>query len=168
MAVDGNPYDAPQARVEDSSTALDADLPSRWLRLAGAIIDGIAVGIITVPVMVASGYWKAAMSGVEPSLATQVGWSVFGLAVFLLVHGYLLHRNGQTLAKRLLGMKIVDLGGAKPQLAKLVGLRYFVPQLIYLVPVVGMIIGLVGILLIFRSDRRPLHDLIAGTRVVRA
>ena len=47
-------------------------------------------------------------------------------------------------------------------------LRYLPVQLAGAIPLVGPIIGLVNILMIFRGDRRCGHDLIAGTRVVKA
>lgn len=163
VTTEPNPYSAPQSNLTQADST---DLASRWLRLGGSILDAIAVMIITVPTMYVGGYWQAAMSGTPPDLPLQLAWAAFGFAVFLLVHGYFLYSKGQTLAKRLLDMKIVDLQGGKPPFARLVALRYLVPQLIYLVPILGPIVALVGIALVFRADHRCLHDHLAGTRVV--
>jgi uncharacterized RDD family membrane protein YckC len=169
MNVEPNPYSPPQAEVADPGPAGGApELAPRGLRLGGAILDTLAVTAITVPTMYFAGYWAEVMAGRQPGIATQLGWTAFGFAVFLLVHGYFLYRGGQTLAKRVLDMKIVDMQGRKPPFLRLVGLRYFLPQLMYIVPLLGPIVALVGILLILRDDRRPLHDHIAGTRVVVA
>ena len=164
MSAEPNPYSAPQANLElaDGTT----ELASRWLRLGGSILDGIAVMCITVPTMWFSGVFQEAMAGRQQDLGEQVAWAGFGFAVFMLVHGYLLYRHGQTLAKRLLGMKIVDLQGGKPPFLRLAGMRYLLPQAIYFVPIAGPIVALVGVLLIFRADRRCMHDHLAGTRVV--
>jgi hypothetical protein len=40
------------------------------------------------------------------------------------------------------------------------------PAVVAMIPVVGGLISLVDIVLIFRRDRRCLHDHIAGTRVL--
>ena len=47
-------------------------------------------------------------------------------------------------------------------------LTSFVWAIITAVPFVGPLVGLIGILFIFRDDRRCLHDHLAGTRVVQA
>ena len=106
------------------------------------------------------------MSGQQPGLAWQIGIGLSGFVCFLLVNGYLLNRSGQTVAKRLLGLRIVDLNGNKPEFFRLAGLRYGVGQLAAMIPIVNMIYGLADALFIFREDRRCIHDLIAGTRVV--
>jgi uncharacterized RDD family membrane protein YckC len=169
MNTEPNPYSPPQADVADPSPSDGRlELASRWVRLGGAIADGIAVSVITVPTMYLSGYWSDFMSGKQPDLSTQIGWSAFGFLAFIAIHGYFLHRDGQTLAKRLLDIKIVDMQGRKPPFWRLVVLRYLVLQLIYLVPVAGGLVATIGILFIFREDRRPLHDHLAGTQVVVA
>src|SRR5205085_11944921 len=123
MADEFNPYSAPQATVADFANGY-VELPSRWLRLAGVVIDSILVSLITVPTMWFSGYIASAMKA-PPPIATQLGWGVFGLVVFFAVHGWLLYSNGQTVAKKLLGMRIVDMRSrAKPGFARLVGMRF--------------------------------------------
>lgn len=172
--TEANPYTAPRAPVADvGATAGTSELPSRWLRIAGVIIDAIAVSVITIPTLYLSGYFAQVMADAmaqrEPSLAMQAGAAAFGFAVFLAVHGWLLWSNGQTLGKRLLGMKIVDMRTrGKPAFGWLVVMRFLVPQVVYMIPIVGGIVALVGILLIFREDRRPLHDHLARTQVVVA
>jgi uncharacterized RDD family membrane protein YckC len=81
---------------------------------------------------------------------------------------YLLSTRGQTLGKKWLGIKILKLDGSPPGFPAAVALRVLVNGLIGLIPVVGGIYVLVDTLLIFRDDRRCIHDLIAGTRVVKA
>lgn len=164
-----NPYSAPQARVADVAPA-SGELASRWLRLGGAIIDGIILIIVFLPFAFLFGL-GAAFTGqaVEaPGFMTQVGSMVLGFVVFLAVQGYFLHTSGQTIAKKLLKMRIVDENGQKPEFVKLVGLRYATVQFVQIIPILGALIGLVDALFIFREDHRRLVDLLAGTRVVMA
>ena len=93
---------------------------------------------------------------------------MIGFTVMVAIQGYPLAQSGQTWGKKLLKLKIVNLDGSQPDFLRLVGLRYGSTQLISLVPFVGGLYGLVDSLFIFREDRRCLHDLIAGTRVVVA
>jgi uncharacterized RDD family membrane protein YckC len=57
---------------------------------------------------------------------------------------------------------------SNPGFVKAFLLRVFVNGLIGAVPFVGFVYSLVDIFFIFRDDRRCLHDLIAGTKVVKA
>ncbi|WP_395790494.1 RDD family protein [Aquimonas sp.] len=161
-----NPYAAPQARVADAAP-VTGELASRWLRLGGAVIDTIILVIVVIPLAFVFGL-GAAFTGqaVEPGPLMQIGSVVLGFVVFVAVQGYFLHSSGQTIAKKLLKMRIVDENGNKPEFVKLLGLRYAVFQFAQLIPFLGYVVGLVNVLFIFRDDRRCLHDLLAGTRVV--
>ncbi|MFZ6048512.1 RDD family protein [Pseudomonas sp. CR3202] len=161
-----NPYQAPQAELTVNSAA-EPLLASRWMRLGAALIDGLVMSLATVPVAYLSGTFEAARQGIEPSLGQQLLGLVVGLAVFLLVNGHLLKQYGQTLGKRLLKIAIVDLEGQVPELGNLLLKRYLLWWLLAYVPVVGVLLVLVDYLFIFRADRRCLHDLLAGTRVVQ-
>ncbi|MCY1389879.1 hypothetical protein D9M71_46890 [compost metagenome] len=54
-----------------------------------------------------------------------------------------------------------------PELGNLLLKRYLVWWLLAYVPVIGVLLVMVDYLFIFRADRRCLHDLMAGTRVVQ-
>ncbi len=164
--IPSNPYAAPQAVVADLPDAGQLELAGLGMRLAGAIVDALILGLLLIPVLFASGYIQLVMSGQQPGFAWQVGIGVAGFICFLVVNGYLLNKSGQTVGKKLLGMRIVDLNGNKPDFFRLAGLRYGVGQLIALVPIINMVYWLVDVLFIFREDRRCIHDLIAGTQVV--
>jgi uncharacterized RDD family membrane protein YckC len=165
---DSNPYSAPSAAVADVAPVGRQELAGRGLRLGGAIIDGLLLMVILIPMMVAGGYFTGMMSGVKPALGTQVMWGVFGFVLFVLVQGYPLSQTAQTWGKKLLKMKIVHLDGSQPSLGTLIGKRYLPVQAIGLVPYLGGLFGLVNVLFIFGEERRCIHDLIAGTRVVMA
>jgi uncharacterized RDD family membrane protein YckC len=79
-----------------------------------------------------------------------------------------LANQGQTWGKKLLKMKIVDLSGNLPDFGRLLLLRYGIGAVISIVPVLGSFYWIVDALFIFRGDRRCIHDLLAGTRVVVA
>lgn len=161
-----NPYAAPQAPVSDVAGHV-GELASPWLRLGGAIIDGLILMVLLVPVYLIL-FWGMISSGQQPGFLASAGFTVFGFLAFVALQGYFLNQSGQTIAKKLLKMKIVDENGNKPELVKLIGLRYGVVQLAQLVPFLGAIYGLVDALFIFRDDRRRISDLLAGTRVVMA
>lgn len=164
------PPPIPQAPYRGPET----DLADRWLRLAAVLIDGFIALVVMVPLMFMGGYWEAAFEagrsggfGFLP-LGTTLLWAAVGFVVFALIQGYPLHENGQTWGKKLLSIRIVDLQGNKPPLVDLLLKRYLPTHAIANIPCLGFIYALVDSLMIFRQDQRCLHDLIAGTRVVKA
>jgi uncharacterized RDD family membrane protein YckC len=62
-------------------------------------------------------------------------------------------------------IKIVDLDGRKPSILRL-SVRSAIYMLVGSIPFIGRLASLVDMLLVFRSDKRCGHDLVAGTRVV--
>jgi uncharacterized RDD family membrane protein YckC len=87
------------------------------------------------------------------------------LLVYAAVQWTLLTVEGQTLGKMVMQIKIVEVAtGKNGGFVTNVLLRNVVNFLISIVP----FYLLVDVLFIFREDRRCIHDLIAGTRVVRA
>jgi uncharacterized RDD family membrane protein YckC len=171
-----NPYAPPQAEVRDVPAAppIKGTLATRTLRLAGAIGDSVASAVFVVPMLVFTGYWTAAISG-ELSYGTI---SLGSFAVFTAMQGYLLATRGQTIGKWLVGTRIVRADNDEvPALARTLGLRYgtlaigpvatlAVLVLNGVIPYVLVVFGLIDSALIFRRDRRCLHDLIARTKVV--
>jgi uncharacterized RDD family membrane protein YckC len=141
------------------------ELASRWKRLGGQLIDGVIALVLVLPVMFLIGAFDHA----RLSLVHQLTWLVLGLGVFLAVNGYLLAKSGQTVGKKLVGTRIVDLESRQIlPLGKVFGLRVLPLALIAQIPGIGAIFSLVDALFIFRNDKRCVHDLIAGTVVVNA
>lgn len=166
---DQNPYRSPDAVVAEIS---DGELAERGTRLGAAIVDTLILLVILGPLMFFGGYWSSAMAAAEQGqqvgLGTTLMWAAMGFGVFVLVQFVPLNATGQTWGKKVLGIKIVDLAGAKPPIGRLLGARYLPMQLVGNVPFVGPVLAIVNVLLIFRGDRRCGHDLIAGTQVVKA
>jgi len=89
------------------------------------------------------------------------------LVIFMVINGYLLVTKGQTLGKLALGIRIVDaVSNGAATAVKILGLRYVLVMLVGAIPIIGGLLGLIDFLFIFREDRRCVHDLIAGTKVV--
>lgn len=173
-----NPYAPPTAPVRDiGSQDGQAEPGGRGARLGAVILDGIIASIlIYVPLGIGVAFSGGSMPPVTDTLAfyaallTGAG-AVFALVGFLIwagVTGYLVHKNGQTPGKKLLGIKVVRTDGSRASLGRIFWLRNVVMVLLSIIPVAGMILSLVDSLLIFRESRQCLHDQIAGTIVVKA
>ena len=164
-----NPYAPPRAPVTDAAQpAPEVELASLGARLGGALIDGILVALFMWPFLLSTDYWTRATAG-DVGTSDLLNLVLVGLILFLLLHGYLLHKYGQTIGKRLVGTRIVSASDNQiVSLGKIFALRYVPMQLVGVIPVVGNILPLIDVLFIFREDRRCLHDLIAGTKVIKA
>mgnify|MGYP000983087137 CR=1 FL=1 len=144
-----------------------ASLASRFQRFIGAMIDGIISLVIIFPTIHILGVWKTIVTGEELSLAHEITLFIIGQITFLGVNGYLLVKHGQTIGKKLAQTRIIRVSdGTIPPLSTLFGLRVFPISLASQIPIVGSILMLADCLFIFRTDKRCLHDLIAGTKVV--
>lgn len=160
-------YAPPAAEVADVSASGEAQLAGRGARLAGAIIDGVILLGLWWLVSVVTPWNIFSPQMAEAGFMAMVGMTLLGLLLFAMVNGYLLMTRGQTVGKMLLGMRIVRPNGSAASPGRVIGLRYGVGWLLSAVPIVGMVYALVDCLMIFRADRRCLHDMIADTIVVR-
>ncbi len=164
---DDNLYAPPEADVEVSSGA-ENELAGRGARLGGAIIDTLLMLVIIWPLMFFTDYVeRAATDSLEP--IDYVLTTVPGFIMFFVFHGYLLATRGQTIGKMLVKTRIVSVEDGKIlRFGPLIGLRYVPIWVASLIPGVGSILAVIDVLFIFREDRRCVHDLIAGTKVIRA
>lgn len=160
-----DPYKTPTARLVNPQQ--ETVLAGRGERFGAAMIDGIIGLIVALPFLYQMGLLDYISKGLSVPYTLTLYASVFGFIMFLLIHGYFLKQNGQTVGKKLVGIRISDLQEGVPALGRVVGLRYLPIALAGLIPFVGQVLTLIDVLFIFRQDRRCVHDLLAGTKVVK-
>ncbi len=165
-AIETNPYQAPTAHVDDI-VEVDSGAPAtRASRLGAYVLD---VAIIVFPALLIIGVIGYLFEADEQQsvLLSGVGVGV-SMLMFLIVNIPLLYRYGQTIGKRIMGIRITRTDGSRAGLVRIVLLRYFLMGLVNAIPFVGPITSLLDPLLIFQKSRRCLHDLIADTVVLKA
>jgi uncharacterized RDD family membrane protein YckC len=165
-----NPYAAPRSAPSALDTSASvAELAPRSSRFLAVLTDLLVLVLPTMasaliaPAMVELGGDVGAVLSIVSSVL--LGLLFIGLLVTNLVW---LHRYGQTIGKRLLKVRIVRTDGSRISLARVVFLRGLPLGLVGAIPVLGQIVAVLNPLMIFRSDRRCLHDLIADSKVVNA
>lgn len=143
-------------------------LASRGKRLAAAVVDVFIffplVLLIAQPLGLINISDPAKMQGFNLDQTMQL--FIIGQVLFLLVQGYLLHTQGQTIGKKLLKIRIVSLDDELLGIGQLYFVRYLTFSLIAQIPIIGAFISMVNVLFIFGQDRRCLHDRLAGTKVI--
>ncbi len=150
------------------------ELARRDTRLVAVLVDGLIflslpfLAILIMPFFVDTSVLADGGKGSEEAMLTMVwplGFVVLGWIALTAINWTLLYQNGQTIGKRLLDIKIVRTDGSRAGLLRIVGLRYFLTQII--VGKKGLVV-LIDFLFIFQKSRRCLHDLIADTTVIEA
>ncbi len=123
-------------------------LADRAVRLAAAFVDALVTFAVTFSLC-------SILSGQTPEMLTP-GFAGSCVVIFWALNGWTLARRGQTLGKSMMHIKIVTLGDQRPGIGRLFFARFLTA--VVLLPVSPFFI--------FRADRRCLHDLAAGTKVV--
>ena len=164
-----NPYATPVAELVDTNTAAEDDnLASRWARLGAALLDTLIISVVTLPAVWYFVWRDIELAQWEPSMTYFLGAPVAGFLVWLLIQGYFLSNYAQTLGKRIVGIQMVYVDSGQPaSFADLVLKRYLPVQLVAAIPHIGGLFNIVDVLFIFRADKRCVHDLIAGTKVIK-
>jgi len=129
-----------------------------WIRFVAAMIDWVI--LLVVQGILFSAGWMLSGDGMSAGMAVKGAANFFGT---LIVAGYsiVLHWLwGQTLGKMALQIRVVSMDAGPLSFGQSVG-RYFATFLSALILGIGFVMA--GI----RSDKRALHDLLAGTRVER-
>ena len=139
-----------------------------WIRVVAALIDFIAVGIVTTPIsFIISGITKIAGHAVaipKPGvdLASFLITMSFSTLVNWLCAALLESSSYQaTLGKMAVGLKVTDIKGLRVSFARASG-RHFAKILSTLMLFVGFV--MVGL----TRYKQGLHDLIAGTLVMKS
>jgi uncharacterized RDD family membrane protein YckC len=161
-----NPYAPPRAKVSDVSESSDElELAGRGVRLGAALLDGVVfMALVYIPLIFAGAFGSIG-SGGEPNFSPIAGLlALVGLIVWAWFTILYVSRNGQSIAKKWLGIKVVRTDGSQASLGRIFWLRNIVNGLLGIIP----LYGLIDALLIFSDNRQCIHDKIADTIVVVA
>ena len=152
----------------------------RGARLLAASIDELLLLAISLPMVFGAVPKIVAMvsGGTDPELmdtsqllSAMIGGpgtivTVVALIAWCVITAWLVAANGQSIGKRMVGIKVVRADGSRASFARIFLLRNVVNALPNLLPY-GWLYQLVDPLLIYQNSRQCLHDRIAGTIVVR-
>jgi uncharacterized RDD family membrane protein YckC len=164
--------------------SVPGSLAERGSRLLAASIDELILLAISLPVVfgaitplvtrVESGTVDLESLDTTTVLRSMVGGpgttiTVLALIAWCIITAWLVAANGQSIGKRLVGIKVVRTDGSRASFARIFLLRNVVNGLPTLLPYVGWLYQLIiDPLMIYQDSRQCLHDKIADTIVVRA
>jgi uncharacterized RDD family membrane protein YckC len=164
-----NPYAAPNAALMSPSQQV-VRLASRGSRLGAAILDGLIYMVPMVFIFAGMGASGVFSGSTDEMFSEKFGlwWGLLGLwwLGVLVVNCMFLHQNGQTIAKKMLGIKVIQVDGSRVELWRFFFLRYL--PILLMTQVLSIIATIIDSVFIFGNEQRCLHDLIANTIVVEA
>ena len=142
-------------------------------RVGAFLLDGLILGVVGSVLFAVAGIYgritEAVLSGQSATglvlLSSLLSLAV-GFAYFVLLEG----SSGQTLGKRMLGIKVVAADGSPVDLGR--ALKRRLPFLVYIVPRFGLLLlfavelGMLITAIQDEVDHRGFHDQWAGTKVV--
>lgn len=160
---------------------MPGSLAERGSRLLAASIDELILLAISLPMvigalpamtaLVADAINGGSLGSHELARAMIGGpgttLTVVALSAWCVITTWLVATRGQSIGKRLVGIKVVCTDGSRASFARIFLLRNVVNALPNLLPYVGLLYQLIDPLLIYQESRQCLHDRIAGTIVVR-
>lgn len=179
MSTDlNNQYAPPKSVVADVRASGDnSNKAGRGARLGAVILDGLIGSVGLMPAyyeffksMAIAGRAGNAFSfwaGLVKTGAWLYVGMIWVLAV-LAINIYLMRKNGQSIGKKIVGIKVVRTDGSPVSLFRIFFLRYVLNTFFTLIPGVGGLYSLVDSLMIFGDARRCVHDHLADTLVIDA
>jgi uncharacterized RDD family membrane protein YckC len=158
-----NPYAPPRAAVADVADSLEtSELASRGIRLGAHLLDSVIASVLVVlPFGLFGGFSPQLEPQAAPAAIVAGG---LGFIVWAALTTMYVARNGQSIAKKLLGIKVLRTDGSKASLGRIFWLRNVVNAVLGIIP----FYGLVDALVIFSESRQCIHDKLADTIVVVA
>ena len=160
---------APGSLAERGARLLAASIDELiLLGIALPMVFGAIPAIVTLvsggtdPELIDTGDIVRAMLGGPGTIVT-----VIALIAWCVITAWLVAADGQSIGKRMVGIKVVRTDGSRASFARIFLLRNVVNGLPNLLPYVGWLYQLVDPLLIYQESRQCLHDRIADTIVVR-
>lgn len=158
-----DPYAPPQAPLIEPPLP---ELPNKagpGRRFLARAADSILLGLVWVVGLVIAE--QALGYDMEGGVVSNV-CGLIAFAIVLPIQAYFLFRDGQSLAKKLLDLRIVRPDGTRAGALRVIFIREVVPGAASAIPMVGPFLSLADALAIFGSQTRCLHDYMADTIVV--
>lgn len=154
-----NPFEAPSAAPGMDRRGV-WPLASRGSRATAVSLDACFYFLAFLP-----GFLAVWQGGEDATLlfGGLAGVALLGLVVY---QTYLVATTGQSIGKRLIGIRIVRSDGSPVEFVHGVLIRSWALGLAQVIPIIGGFIPIIDALMIFSEDRRCLHDRLADTIVV--
>ncbi len=139
-------------------------------RFVGALIDGLIGVGVAIPLWGIL-FFIGVIGSMKDMAHIGIPWTlalmVVNFAIIMAIQLPFLKATGQTVGKKVAKTRIADMQGGKPSVTNIIFKRYLFTTVIGIIPIAGGFLSLIDALLVFKADRRCLHDMVAGTQVLK-
>jgi len=143
------------------------ELASRPARLGAAIIDSFIQLFILLPILDYTHFMDYVRDQKSPPLELTLSLMIISYLIYIGSHYYFIKKNGQTIGKKLLNIRIENNSGGVASFNTIIFRRYLFSTAISSFPAIGLILLSIDTLLIFRDNHACWHDDFAKTRVIK-
>ena len=145
--------------VTTQNIELDYDLASLGDRIIGRLLDGLVIGGYVIGLILLNGF------GNIDEFFVNYDWIIIIIIILPIVFYDLLSElflNGQSVGKKVMGIKVISLNGAQPSLSQYL-LRWMFRMVDF-----QLSVSLVAVIMVAASEKKQrLGDLVAGTVLVK-
>ena len=135
--------------IEETHSALTSERSGFWRRFAAALIDGIALGVV---------------SGILRAILGNAGGEGLGLVISLGYYTYFHGKTGQTPGDAVMSIRVVDF---RDRTGEPIGYgRALIRALMSIVSGLALLLGYLWML--WDSEKQTWHDKVAGSVVIPA
>lgn len=165
-----NPYAPPQVQVADvvDPRFRSVEAAERGTRLVAAILDGLIFAAMVyapfIGVAAAAGITRQPGRDMTGPMLAGVAIACVGFVVWAWLTLRNVRANGQSIAKKMLHIKVVRSDGSPISVSRIFWLRNVANGALSIIPMYGLI----DVLFIFAEQRQCVHDKLADTIVVKA
>jgi uncharacterized RDD family membrane protein YckC len=160
-------YGAPTQVGYGYTHAPGAVMAGFWSRFGAALVDGILIGIVVSIVAAILGIEQftdtSDQTGADFSFRVTPAYQLLNLLLALPYYAYLEGISGQTLGKRLLGIRVVGADNVQPGVGIGRGIGRYFARILSAIPC-----GLGYFWMLWDDEKQTWHDKLAGTKVVKA
>ena len=132
-----------------------------WIRFLAVFIDSLILGTVLIAIGVATGMFLMTSRDLGSAMFSSGLYNLIAIGLGVSYESFFLVHYGATPGKMIFKLKVITPDGGGLTWGRAIG-RYFGKWLSYVTLMIGFIMA--G----FDSEKRALHDYIAGTRVIRA
>jgi uncharacterized RDD family membrane protein YckC len=159
-----NRYAPPRAAVRDiARPSAEDELADRGTRLAAAMLDGIVfAAMVYLPLLLLMIPAGMSENGGLFAAIAFIG-ALVGFVIWAGLTIKYVNDNGQSIAKKMLHIKVVRSDGSQATLGRILLMRNVLNAIISVIP----LYGLIEVLFIFGESRQCLHDKLADTIVIK-
>ena len=152
-----------------TSTEDNFILASRLKRWVGSIIDTLIFTVPIIALAVFAVFFLNESTIIHRLFVNEITSGILGSLLGIAIHtavNFVLMRDGQTIGKKLMNTQIRTLDNQIPTVQEQIFKRYLFQFGISAIPAVDSLLVLVNALFIFGKEKRCLHDIVGGTKVV--